>query len=186
MQNHSRRQFVKYGLCTLAAMALPLPKLALAGTPVKELGFYNLHTGEKLRLTFYEQGRYVPQAMEAINHLLRDYRTGDVHAIDTALLEQLHELQQRVQTPGPFHVISGYRSPETNGLLHAHSSGVANKSMHLQGRAIDIRLPGKDLSQLHNAALSMQAGGVGYYPASDFIHIDTGHIRRWEQPAHAV
>jgi uncharacterized protein YcbK (DUF882 family) len=186
MQYLSRRKFLKYGLCTIAAAAIPFPRLALATVPAKELAFYNLHTGEKLRIAFCEQGRYVPSAMTAINELLRDYRTGDVHTIDPALLEQLHSLQQIVQTPGPFHVISGYRSPKTNESMHAHSNGVANNSMHIQGRAIDIRLPGKDLIHLHNAALSMQAGGVGYYPASDFIHIDTGHVRRWEQPSSAV
>lgn len=182
MQNPSRRQFIKYGLCTFVAMAVPLPKLALAATSTKELAFYNLHTGEKLRLAFYENGRYVPSAMQALNHFLRDYRTGDVHPIDPALFDQLHTLQGLVESPGEFHVISGYRSPQTNQMLHAHSDGVASHSMHLEGRAMDIRLPGKDLSALHNAALSMNAGGVGYYHGSDFIHIDTGRVRRWGQP----
>jgi uncharacterized protein YcbK (DUF882 family) len=186
MDDISRRKFLKYGICAVATAAIPFPRLALAAMPTKELAFYNLHTGENLSIAFCEQGRYVPSAMTAINELLRDFRTGDVHSIDPALLEQLHSLQHMVQTPGPFHVISGYRSPKTNETLHALSKGVANSSMHIQGRAIDIRLPGKDLVHLHNAALSMQAGGVGFYPESDFIHIDTGRVRRWGQSNSAV
>jgi uncharacterized protein YcbK (DUF882 family) len=177
MQSFSRRQFIKLGLCSAAALSLP--RMAFAAASAKELAFYNLHTGEKLRLAFYENGRYVPSAMQALNHFLRDYRTSDVHPIDTALFDQLHTLQHLVETPGEFHVISGYRSPKTNEMLHSHSDGVANHSMHLEGRAMDIRLPGKDLSLLHKAALSMNAGGVGYYPGSDFIHIDTGRQRHW-------
>ena len=177
MQSLTRRQFIKLGLGATACMALP--RFALASTPARELAFYNLHTEETLRLAYYENGAYVPGAMEALNHLLRDYRTGDTHPIDPALFDQLHRLQQLVETPGAFHVISGYRAPQTNQMLHAHSDGVANHSLHLEGRAMDIRLPGKDLSHLHQAALSMQAGGVGYYPESNFIHLDTGRVRRW-------
>lgn len=156
-----------------------MPRLAFAALPAKELAFYNLHTNEKLRLVYAEHGQYIPQAMAELNQFLRDYRTGDVHSIDPLLFDQLHALQQRVETPGAFHVISGYRSSKTNQLLHQHSNGVASQSLHLQGKAIDIRLPGKDLSMLHKAALNMQAGGVGYYPGSDFIHLDTGRVRGW-------
>lgn len=179
MQSFSRRQFLKLGAGVALAAALPWPARALAATPARELAFYNLHTGEKLRLAYAENGQYIPGALAEINHVLRDYRTGDVHAIDPALLDQLHLLQRHVETPGAFHVISGYRSPLTNHMLNAHSDGVASKSLHMEGRAIDICLPGKDLASLHRAALSMQAGGVGYYPASNFIHMDTGRIRRW-------
>ena len=183
MHRFSRRTFIKIGLC--AAASLSAPRLAFANTSIKELAsakelsFYNLHTDERLRLAFYENGRYVPSAMAELNHFLRDYRSGDVYPIDPALFEQLHTLQGLVETPGEFHVISGYRSPKTNKMLHAHSDGVANHSMHLEGRAIDIRLPGKDLGLLHKAALSMNAGGVGFYPGSDFIHLDTGRVRHW-------
>jgi uncharacterized protein YcbK (DUF882 family) len=178
MQYLSRRQFLKLSLGAAASMAM-MPRLAWATVPVKELAFYNLHTGEKLRLAFYENGRYLPSAMQALNHFLRDYRTGDVHPMDPALFEQLHTLQRLAETPGEFHVISGYRSPQTNQMLHAHSDGVASHSLHLEGRAIDIRLPGKDLALLHKAALGMNAGGVGYYPGSEFVHIDTGRVRHW-------
>lgn len=177
MESFSRRQFLQLGLCAAASMALP--RLAWGAAQTKELAFYNLHTGESLKAVFAENGRYVPSAMAALNHLLRDYRTGDVHPIDPLLFEQLYSLQVLVEKPGAFNVISGYRAPKTNQILQARSDGVASRSLHLEGRAIDIRLPGKDLALLHKAALSMQAGGVGYYPSSDFIHLDTGRVRRW-------
>lgn len=177
MQYFSRRQFIK-GVCA-AAVVLHAPFPAWSAVQAKELAFYNLHTDEKLRIAFYENGKYVPSAMAALNHFLRDYRTGDVHTINPALFDQLHALQSMVETPGAFHVISGYRSPKTNQVLHEHSGGVASKSLHMQGCAMDIRLPGKDLALLHKAALDMHAGGVGYYPDSNFIHVDTGRVRHW-------
>ena len=177
MQDVSRRQFLKLGLYVAASLALPLP--AMAGTTARKLSFYNIHTDETLRLAYYENGQYVPSAIQALNHFLRDYRTGDVHPIDTALFDQLYTLQRRIETPGAYHVISGYRSPKTNQMLHANSEGVAKHSMHMEGRAIDIFLPGKDLVHLHKAALTMHAGGVGYYPNSNFIHLDTGRVRQW-------
>ena len=177
MSDLSRRRFLQYGLC--AASMAALPRMAWATTSAKELSFYHLHTGESLKLTYAEHGSYIPGALAELNHFMRDWRTGDVHAIDPQLLDQLHALQRLAGTPGAYNVICGYRSPKTNAMLHSHSEGVANHSLHLEGRAMDISLPGTELSQLHKAALSMQAGGVGYYPKSDFIHIDTGRVRRW-------
>lgn len=177
MQDVSRRQFIKIGMC--ATVCVAMPSFSYAAISTKELSFYNLHTDEKLSVSFYENGRYVPSAMAALNHFLRDYRTGDIHEIDPRLFDQLHTLQSLVDKPGAYHVISGYRSPRTNQMLHANSEGVANHSLHMEGQAIDIRLPGKDLAQLHKGALSMHAGGVGYYPGSDFVHIDTGRVRHW-------
>ena len=177
MQSFSRRQFIQYGLCAVSIAALP--RLAWAGTSARELSFYHTHTGETLRVAYAENGKYIPSAMQTLNHFMRDWRTGDAHPIDPALFDQLYALQRMVEKPGAYDVICGYRSPKTNQMLHAHSEGVANHSMHLEGRAMDIRLPGKDLASLHKAALSMNAGGVGYYPGSDFIHIDTGRVRRW-------
>lgn len=178
MQDISRRHFIGMGLCAAAFTLLP-QRLCAAVPAAKELAFYNLHTEEKLKIAYSENGRYIPSALQAINHCLRDFRTGDEHPIDPVLLDQLYRLQLLVETPGAFHVISGYRSPKTNQMLHANSNGVASKSTHLQGKAVDIRLPGKDLDLLHKAALSMKAGGVGYYPASNFIHLDTGRLRHW-------
>lgn len=138
-----------------------------------------MHTGEKINLAYFDNGRYQPDALAALNHFLRDWRTGEVRDIDPGVFDQLHTLQARVEAPGAFNVICGYRSPVTNAMLHDHSDGVAKHSLHMEGRALDISLPGKDLAQLHDAALSLKMGGVGYYPASDFIHVDTGRVRHW-------
>ncbi len=178
MQYLTRRQLVKLTFSAAALAAMPVPGLA-GNTAVKKLSFYNLHTGEKLSLEYSEKGKYIPAALTEFNHFLRDFRTGDVHVIDPVLYDQLHRLQAMVDTSGAFHVISGYRSPKTNNSLHDHSDGVAKHSLHMQGCAIDIRLPGKDLPHLHKAALAMNAGGVGYYPSSNFIHLDTGRMRHW-------
>ncbi len=156
-----------------------MPSLAWAKLPARKLSFYNLHTSEALQVTYSENGKYIPAALQELDHLLRDYRTGDVTAIDPALFDQLHALQHLVETPGTYHVISGYRSPKTNQMLNANSDGVAKHSLHMEGRAIDICLPGKKLTLLHKAALKMYAGGVGYYPQSNFIHLDTGRTRHW-------
>ena len=143
------------------------------------LAFTNTHTGEHLDLVYQEGGRYLDDALAAIDHLLRDHRTGDVMPIDRALLDTLASLRRRLGTTEPFHVISGYRSPATNAKLAAASGGVARNSMHLQGRAIDIRVPDRSLELVHGAALAMNAGGVGYYRSSNFVHLDTGRVRSW-------
>lgn len=145
----------------------------------RTLGFLSTHTGERLRATYWADGRYESEALSEINHVLRDHRTGDVKEMDVALLDLLNELQGHLRVGEPFHVISGYRSPATNALLAAESNGVARNSLHLAGRAIDIRLPGIPLAQLRKAALGLHQGGVGYYPSLDFVHVDTGRIRFW-------
>jgi uncharacterized protein YcbK (DUF882 family) len=145
----------------------------------RRVSFYNLHTGDRFSDAYWEQGDYVPDAMAAIRHVLRDFRTNDAHDIDPRLLDQLHQLNGLIGAAAPYQIISGYRSPATNAMLHANSDGVATHSLHMEGRAIDIRMAGVDLTRLHDAALSMHAGGVGFYPASDFVHVDTGRVRRW-------
>lgn len=145
----------------------------------RSLAFQNPHTGDKLSLTYFEKGRYLTDALAEINFLLRDYRTGDVHEIDPSLLDQLYDLKQMLGLSQPFGVISGYRSPLTNARLHAEQAGVANNSFHIHGRAVDIRLERFDLRRIHNAAIAMHRGGVGYYPESNFIHLDTGTFRTW-------
>jgi uncharacterized protein YcbK (DUF882 family) len=147
--------------------------------PSKMISLQNPHTGDRLRLTYFERGLYIEDALEEIDYVLRDYHTGDIHPIDPALLDQLHELKLRLGVSRPFNVISGYRSPETNANLRRHSDGVAKNSLHMQGRAVDIRLDGYHASTIRDAALSMQRGGVGYYSASNFVHLDTGDIRTW-------
>ena len=145
----------------------------------KVLAFRNTHTGDQLKLTYFEQGRYINDALQEINHLFRDYHDGSVHPIDPALLDQLYDLKHTLEVRKPFHIVSGYRSPTTNADLRKHSDGVAKNSLHMQGRAIDIRIEGLDSRRIRNAALAMRQGGVGYYERSDFVHLDTGSIRTW-------
>jgi uncharacterized protein YcbK (DUF882 family) len=152
---------------------------AQAGAPIRRVAFHNLHTGEAVNAVYWEKGAYVPDALSEVNHVLRDFRNGQVHPIDPRLLDLLDTLSARVETRSPFHVISGYRSPQTNAMLRRRSSGVAHNSLHMKGLAIDIRLADVDLPRLHEAALSLSGGGVGYYPASDFVHVDVGPVRRW-------
>ena len=145
----------------------------------KTLALHNTHTGDKLKLTYFERGSYIEDALQEINYLLRDYHTDDVHPIDTALLDQLYDLKQTLGVNKPFHIISGYRSPFTNAQLRKHSHGVAEHSLHMQGRAIDIRVEGVPTKTIRNAALTMARGGVGYYPRNNFVHMDTGEFRTW-------
>ena len=150
-----------------------------AAREVRRLSFVNTHTGDTFADAYWEAGNYVPDAMAAINHVMRDHRSGESHDIDPRLLDQLHALKGQVDASAPYQIISGYRSPVTNAALHEGSSGVATRSLHMEGRAIDIRVRGVETSRLRDAALAMRAGGVGYYSASDFIHVDTGRVRRW-------
>lgn len=164
----------------LAAPVLALPKPGLAdAVSSRALRFSHTHTGEQLSVEYFRSGRYSPDALSAINWLLRDFRTGDVHVIDAQLLDLLHRLATMTDTARPFQVISGYRSPATNEMLRHHSEGVAAGSLHMQGLAIDIRLADVPLIELKAAALAAHGGGVGYYPASDFVHVDTGRVRSW-------
>jgi uncharacterized protein YcbK (DUF882 family) len=140
---------------------------------------HNLHTDERVDAIYFDEGRYVPDALAAVNHVMRDFRTGDVHFMEPELLDLMNALSHKVESVQPFQIISGYRSPKTNAMLHERSAGVAVNSFHMRGMATDIRLPDVSLSNLHRAALEMQRGGVGYYPESDFIHVDVGPVRYW-------
>lgn len=174
-----RRRFL--GLTALAAAGFMMPPSFAQAKPRGErvLTFENLHTGEKLKSVYWANGSYIQTNLADINHILRDHRTDDVRVIDPRLLDLLHELKMTVGSHKPFAIISGYRSPKTNAMLRANSGGVAKRSMHLEGRAVDIRIPGYHLSKLRQAALSLRGGGVGYYPKSGFIHMDTGRVRSW-------
>ncbi len=145
----------------------------------RALAFKHTHTGAKLDLVYAQGGEYLPEALSTIDGFLKDFRTGDVHPIDPALLDTLFRLADVFDHPGAFHVISGFRSPRTNERLRKNSGGVAKRSYHMQGRAIDVRLSGARLADLNKAARSLREGGVGYYPRSDFIHLDTGPVRTW-------
>ena len=180
---HSRRRFLQLGIGATTALFLPN---AFAGSsssvitqPERKLSLLNLHTGEHLNATYWAEGQYQTSELKAINHILRDHRTGDAYRMDNDLLNLLNILHQKMDSNKSFQIISGYRSPKTNAALNKQSNGVAKKSLHMQGKAIDIRLPGVQLSGLRKAAINCQAGGVGYYPKSDFVHIDTGRVRRW-------
>jgi uncharacterized protein YcbK (DUF882 family) len=175
----SRRRFLELA-CT-AAPAVLVPREVWAGAPIgpRALRFTHLHTGERLTVEYFDRGAYLPDALQAIHRLLRDFRTGEEHTIDPGLLDLLHRLSIETGTRKPFEVISGYRSPATNNLLRSRSEGVASGSLHMQGQAIDIRLADVRLPLLRAAALDLRRGGVGYYPASNFVHVDTGRVRTW-------
>lgn len=162
---------------TLAAFA-GFPVLAATRSP-RSIAFVHTHTGERLRVVYFQDGCYQAGCLARVDELLRDFRTGEVHRIDPALLDILFELQNRADRDEPFEVISGYRSPATNAMLHHRSEGVAVHSMHLEGRAIDVRLPGFGTRDLAGHARSLGLGGVGFYARSDFVHVDTGRVRFW-------
>jgi uncharacterized protein YcbK (DUF882 family) len=139
----------------------------------------NLQNGEKVRSDYWVEGSYVPDELAHLNKFLRDYRNNKIFPIDRKLLDLLHQLGDAVDARSGLEIICGYRSPETNEWLRKNSSGVAEHSLHLKGQAIDMCVPGRSLKKVHEAALSLGLGGVGYYPDSDFIHVDTGRVRRW-------
>jgi uncharacterized protein YcbK (DUF882 family) len=148
----------------------------------RTLSFFHTHTSERLSVAYCCDGVYQPEALAQLNHLLRDFRQNQETAIDPKLFDLLHELSGTLETDRPYHVISGYRSPVTNEMLRQRGgaqTGVAGRSLHMVGKAIDIRLPGVALAHLRGAARSLKLGGVGYYPASNFVHVDTGRVRTW-------
>lgn len=181
----SRRRFVALG--ALAAGSLFLPRsLEAAVSPVvigaKQLSFFHTHTNETLDTAYCCDGRYQPGALAEVNHFLRDFRVNEEHPIDPRLLDLLFALGAELQTRERYHVISGYRSPHTNAMLRGRGgehTGVATRSLHMVGKAIDIRVPSVPLIELHKAARSLNLGGVGYYPNSNFVHVDVGRVRYW-------
>jgi uncharacterized protein YcbK (DUF882 family) len=177
-----RRRFV-LGLAAsaLASGLAGLPALpAAAAVPVRALSFRHLHTGEQLeKAVYFADGGYIEENLRTISRVLRDWRTGAVRRVDPRLLDVLFALQKRLRTREPFAVVCGYRSPETNAMLRRQGHGVARNSLHLRAMAIDLRLPGRSLKEVRNAAMQLRLGGVGYYPASNFVHVDTGPVRSW-------
>lgn len=179
----TRRRVLHLGVVGMSGALLGRSLRAQAAAPAassKRIALHNLHTGERLDVEFAREGEYVPQAMAAIEVVLRDFRTGERHAIDLKLLDTLHAVADRSGVDPVFGVISGYRSPQTNEQLRERSAGVARHSLHLEGRAIDVRLAGVDCAALAAEALDLGAGGVGYYRRSDFVHLDTGPFRTWK------
>jgi uncharacterized protein YcbK (DUF882 family) len=173
----SRRAFVAGLAGAVPGLAMPRDLWALPAA--RALNFVHTHTGERLSVEYFDGGGYLRDALTTVDHFLRDFRTGDVHPIDPGLLDLLHRLTHLTGSIRPFQVISGYRSPATNEMLRHRSEGVASGSLHMQGQAIDVRLADVPLAALRDAALATRRGGVGYYPASDFVHVDTGRVRTW-------
>jgi len=182
-----RRRFLGLGLSALSLPFLArLSAFASSGPagfslpPDRGLTFFNTHTGESESVEYCRSGCLVPESLQKINHILRDTRTGEVKDIDVDLLDLLARLARAVPTEEPFHVISGYRSAVTNEYLRTHGGGgVAAHSLHLVGKAIDIRVPGTALRDLYRTAIGLRGGGVGIYPRSDFVHVDVGRVRTW-------
>jgi uncharacterized protein YcbK (DUF882 family) len=179
----SRRRFLKMMACS-SLLTLGGTEIADAAGKVipshKTLALEHMHTGDKLKLTYFEHGRYVEEALREINYLLRDYHTGAVHPIDPALLDQLYDLKIMLGINRPFFFSSGYRSPRTNARLRKRCRcNAAKHSLHMQGRAVDFHVEGLETRKIRNAALAMHRGGVGYYRRQNFIHLDTGRFRTW-------
>jgi uncharacterized protein YcbK (DUF882 family) len=175
----SRRDVLRAG--GLAALGLVLgPRFAFAArTSGRTLPFYCVHTGESLAVEYFAGGQYRPDGLVAVNELLRDFRTDTQHPIDPRLLDLVFALRHAVGSRAPVNVVSGYRSRSTNAMLRETGHHVATQSYHLKGRALDFFLPDRSLAQVRRVALAMRGGGVGYYPASNFVHLDTGPVRSW-------
>ena len=178
-----RRILLAAGALAGAAALGARASMAAAGADTapksRRIALNNLHTGEKLEIDYFSGDAYVPDALAAIDVLLRDFRNGEKHSIDPKLMDYLVDVAAQIGVPASYSVISGYRSPETNERLHERSSGVSQKSLHMQGRAIDVRVNGVDCADLAARAEGLKRGGVGYYRASNFVHLDTGAFRTW-------
>lgn len=174
----SRRKVLGFTL-PLAIGLVASPALASPPRGVRSLSVKNLHTGEAVSADYWVDGWYSPDALAEIDHVLRDFRTNEVHPIDRRLLDLLHQVRTQLETDVDFEIFSAYRSPKTNAALARRSRGVARKSLHMQGKAVDVRLPGKRLRYVRRAAKGLRAGGVGYYPRSGFVHLDVGRVRYW-------
>lgn len=179
---HPRRGFLRNtARIMVGGVFLPFTNRAFASQPnARQLAFQHTHTGERLSVVYAVDDRYLPDALTALNHFLRDHYSGQVGNIDPRLFDLLHRLQRELGCCEPFHVISGYRSPATNMMLKvSRGGGVARHSLHIEGKAIDIRLPGVPLADIRDAAMRLKLGGVGYYPREQFVHVDTGRVRYW-------
>jgi uncharacterized protein YcbK (DUF882 family) len=181
----SRRRVLTAGGALAGASAAGLRVVSASGREAvghqpRRIALLNLHTGERLDIEYFRDGAYVAQAFSAIEELLRDFRTGERHAIDPGLMDYLVRVAHAAAVDPAFSVISGYRSGQTNARLREQGNGVAQHSLHIQGRAIDVRMPVVDCADLAAHALELKCGGVGYYRASNFVHLDTGAFRTWK------
>jgi uncharacterized protein YcbK (DUF882 family) len=174
-----RRMVLATGALAGAAALWGRSSTAAADVQSRRIDLANLHTGERLEIEYFRDGAYLTEALAAIDTLLRDFRSGEKHAMDPKLMDYLVDVAARVGAPPAYSVISGYRSPETNERLHERSSGVSQHSLHMQGRAIDVRMTGVGCADLAARAQDLKRGGVGYYRQSNFVHLDTGAFRTW-------
>ncbi len=178
----TRRHFLHSSARLASVAGLPLlarPAWASAPGP-RKLAMVHTHTGEDIDIVFARGASFVPEALGSLNHFLRDHYSGEVGRIDTGLFDLLHQVRQTLGSNQAFEVISGFRCEATNARLRSQGGGgVARRSLHMQGQAIDVRLPGTSLADLRDAALALAAGGVGYYARSQFVHLDTGRVRHW-------
>lgn len=179
MARVTRPSVIALSLVALGITASVTRPAAVRAADARQLSFYHTHTRLSLDVVYYANGEYVDSALDKINRFLKDFRTGDVSDINPGLLDLLHDVRNELGSEQPYEVISAYRSPRTNEMLRATTSGVAKKSHHLKGNAIDVRLRGVRTHTLRETALRMERGGVGYYPKSDFVHMDLGPVRQW-------
>lgn len=183
LTNRTRRSLLRL-TGSIAIAAVSGPTIAKVSTPVKATGrdvyMSHLHTAEKIDLIYAVDDQYIDPALAQLNYFLRDHYSHEVGVMDPALYDLLHQIRGDLGARGAFDVISGYRSPKTNDRLRTtRGGGVAKRSLHMDGQAIDVRLPGVPLSELRDAAIALERGGVGYYPRDQFVHIDTGRVRYW-------
>ena len=181
-----RRRWLRQAASTTLALALPGLSATARATafatarPERDLAFAHTHTGERLSLVYAVGDRYLDDSLFSLNHFLRDHYSGEQGVMDPRLFDLLHRLRLELDTRQNVEVISAYRSPSTNERLRTtRAGGVAKRSLHMDGRAMDIRLPGVPLADVRQAALSLRLGGVGYYPREQFVHVDTGPVRHW-------
>ena len=164
---------------SIAILGLVAKPADVRATDARQLSFYHTHTRQSLDVVYYQNGEYDHAALNRINRFLKDFRTGDVEEINPELLDLLHDVRNELDSDAAYEVISAYRSPKTNEMLRQTTMGVAKNSHHTRGNAIDVRLRGVRTGKLRDTALHMERGGVGYYPKSDFVHMDMGPVRQW-------
>ncbi len=178
-----RRDFIKMGLAGVVGAMVPLigarSVLAANGNSTWKIAFRHAHTGESFSGVYRVGDKYLPEAFERLNYVLRDFRTEEVFPMDPHVIDILSIIHRKTGANVPFQALSGYRSPKTNAMLGKRTRGVASNSFHMYGQAIDVRIPEYSTRKLRNAAKSLEAGGVGYYPRSNFVHVDTGSVRTW-------
>ncbi|MBI5409626.1 MAG: YcbK family protein [Nitrospirae bacterium] len=179
----SRRGLLTGGIVTIATSLIPRKAFSAVKDVLLEtersLFLYNVYTGEKLKADYWSNGQYISDVLTEVNHLFRDHLTEAIETIDTNLLDLLYSLKEKLKINEPFNIVSGYRSPQTNAKLRKWRRGVAKNSLHMYGKAVDIRVPGYSTKAVRLAAIELQGGGVGYYPRSGFVHLDVGEIRYW-------